>query len=209
MGRVRAGESSETSDFSELPVEEQQRRTSARTQLEEQRNPSRRFMHRFFNLIALITGVCGFLMGVGQIVGMTFENLDIISYVLRAYIMVLSVLVALIEMEWTAFVLNSSILRIWITRGLFYAFVGVIGIQQNDNVIYRDDDHRVINKSPSLQFIRVVAWLMVACGVLYLGMGVACLQIYYNRLRRDYEERCGRAVHIRKATALLAEAEGV
>jgi len=182
---------------------------SAREQLEEQRNPSRRCMHRFFNMIALMTGVCGFLMGLGQIIGMTYEDLDMISYVLRVYILVLCGLVTLIEAEWTAFIINSSILRVWITRGLFYAFIGIIGIQQNDNVIDRDDDRRILNKSPSLQFIRVVAWLMVGCGLLYFGMGVACLQIYYNRLRRDYEERRGRAVHIRKATALLAEAEGV
>mmetsp|Transcript_12559 Transcript_12559/g.24108 ORF Transcript_12559/g.24108 Transcript_12559/m.24108 type:complete len:216 (-) Transcript_12559:89-736(-) len=205
---IRVEESSESSDFQDIPLDEQRRRTSARAQLEEQRNPSRKCMHRFFNMIALMTGVCGFLMGLGQIIGMTYEDLDMISYVLRAYILVLCGLVALIEAEWTSFIINSSILRVWVTRGLFYAFIGVIGIQQNENVIDRDHNQRILNKSPSLQFIRVMAWIMVGCGILYFGMGVACLQIYYNRLRKDYEERCGRAVHIRRATALLAEAEG-
>lgn len=138
-------------------------------------------------------------MGLGQIVGMTFEDIDIIGYVLRTYVIVLCLLVVLIEAEWTSLVKNSSILRYWITRGLFYSFVGVIGIQQNDHVMERDP-YQHGRDSASLQFIRVVAWLMVGNGILYFGMGILCLQVYYNRLRRDYDERSGRAVHIRNAT---------
>jgi hypothetical protein len=135
---------------------------------------------------------------------MTYENIDAISYVMRGYVMVLCVLVIFIEAEWTALVKNSSLLRYWISRGLFYAFLGVIGLQQNDHATERDQDAN--RDSVSLQFIKVVAWLMIGSGILYFCMGVLCLQIYYNRLRRNYEERRGRAVHVRDATDRLTEA---
>ena len=82
-------------------------------------------------MISVLTALSAFAMAMGQIIGMTFEDIDVISYVLRIYVIVLCLLVILIEAEWTSLVKNSSILRYWITRGLFYAFVGVIGIQQN------------------------------------------------------------------------------
>lgn len=194
-------------DRHEQQVQQQNRRDQAMAALEEERNPSRRCMHRFFRMISFLTAVCAFLMAMGQIVGMTFEEIDIISYVMRAYVIVLCLLVVLIEAEWTALVKNSSILRYWITRGLFYSFVGVIGIQQNDHVTERNPDQQE-RDTVSLQFIKVVAWLMVGMGILYFCMGILCLQIYYNRLRRDYEERSGRAVHIRNATDRFTEPDG-
>lgn len=190
-------------DRREQQTEEQTRRDDARAQLEEERNPSRSCLHQFFRCISVATGTCALLMGLGQVVGMTFEDIDVISYVMRGYVMVLCVLVIFIEAEWTALVKNSSILRYWISRGLFYSFVGVIGLQQNDHATERDPDTN--RDSVSLHFIKVVAWLMIASGILYFGMGVLCLQIYYNRLRRTYEERCGRAVHVRDATERLTE----
>lgn len=193
-------------DRHERSMAEENRRTVARAQLAEERNPSRKCMHRFFRMISFLSGCSAFLMGAGQIVGMTFEddNLDVISYLFRGYVMALCVLVVFNEMEFTSLVKNSSILRYWITRGLFYSFVGVIGIQQNDRV--SDDPSLVEHRSASLRFIKVVALLMVGAGCLYFGMGILCLQIYYNRLRRDYEERRGRAIHIRNATDRLTEA---
>ena len=192
-------------DRHEEETRTQNRREEARAQLEEELNPSRKCMHRFFRLISFLTGICAFLMGLGQVVGMTFEDLDVISYVMRAYVIVLCLLVVFIEAEWTALVKNSSILRYWITRGLFYSFVGVIGIQQNDHVSERNPESEE-RDSISLQFIKVVAWLMVGSGILYFFMGAFCLQLYYNRLRRDYDERSGRAVHIRNATERLTAA---
>lgn len=194
----------ETWERHEQTVAADNRRREALARLEEERNPSRRCMHRFFRMISLVTGICGLLMGAGQIVGMTFENLDIIAYVMRGYVIVLCLLIVLNEAEWTSMIKNSSILRYWITRGLFYSFVGVVGIQQNDHVVETDRGQGG-GDSPSLKFIKVVALLMVGCGCLYFVMGAMCLQIYYNRLRRDYEERVSRAVHIRSATDRLAE----
>lgn len=197
--------STDTWDQHEQQVQEQNRREQNLAQVQEERNPSRKCMHRLFRMISLLTGICAFFMALGQVVGMTFENIDAVNYVFRGYVIVLCLLVIFVEAEWTALVKNSSILRYWITRGLIYSFVGVVGIQQNDHVTKRNSDQDD-NDSVSLQFIRVVAWLMVGCGILYFGMGVLCLQIYYNRLRRDYDERCGRAVHIRDAMDHLTEA---
>ena len=142
-------------------------------------------------------------MGTGQIVGLAYEDIDILSCVMRGYVMVLCALIVCNEAEWTALVRNSRILRYWITRGLFYAFVGVIGLQQNDHAT--EVEPYLHDSSASLRFIKVVAWLMVAVGALYFGMGALCLQILYNRLRRDYEDRVKRAVHVRKLADNLVE----
>jgi hypothetical protein len=192
----------------EKEVEQRNRRLEARRQLEEERNPKRSIIHSFFRMISFMTGCSAFLMGLGQIIGMTYNHIDTISYVLRSYVIALCFLVVMVEAEWTSFVRNSSILRYWITRGLFYSFVGIIGIQQNDHVEERNPSESR-RDSASLKFIRVVAWLMVASGVVYFMVGILCMQIIYNRLRRDYEERCKRAVHIRNATDRLVEANEV
>ena len=184
------------------------RRLDARRKLEEERNPKRNTVHRLFRLVSLVTAICACLMALGQIIGMTFDHIDTISYVLRSYVIALCVLVVMVEAEFTSFVRNSSILRYWVTRGLLYSFVGVIGIQQNNHVTDQNPGETA-QDTASLRFIRLVAWLMVGSGVVYFFMGVLCMQIIYNRIRRDYEDRCQRAIHIRKATDRLLEADGV
>ena len=145
-------------------------------------------------------------MGCGQIVGLilTTENsrIDVLSCVMRAYVLAFCALV--ICNECTHVTHNSWILRYWPTRGLLYAFVGVIGLQQNDHATavepYLEMD------SPSLRFIKMVAWLMVAVGVAYTALGALCLQFVYQRVQRDYQQRLQRAQHVRSIEQNLMHA---
>lgn len=135
-------------------------------------------------------------MAVGQFLGIYFQSVGPIQYVLRIYVIILCLLVMANELEWTIFTRDSMILKHWITRGLFYAFIGVLGLEENDTTSSRHaDTHGYII---SLQFIKAVAWIMIGCGTLYFGMGMLCLHYYYNRLRDDYQERVERARQARQ-----------
>ena len=176
----------------------QQRSAELQAQLEEEKNPKRRLLHRFFNLISFVAGASAFLMGVGQLVGMVFGHVGIVHYVLRVYVIFLCLLCILVELEWTKIVKDSSILSYWITRGCFYAFIGVLGIVENETMSLRDSDKE--HWAHSLVYIKVVAWMMVGVGILYFTMGILCLQIAYNRLRKNYQERLAHAEQVRQTT---------
>jgi hypothetical protein len=91
--------------------------------------------------------------------------------------------------EWEWFLTrDSKILQLWFTRGLFYSFVGVLGLEENDTA-----SSKAAVPQMATTYIAVVAWLMVATGMLYSLLGLLCLQGWEQRLRRDYAQRRERA----------------
>jgi hypothetical protein len=107
-------------------------------------------------------------------------------------------LVIINELQWTQFIRESAILRIWITRGIFYSFVGVLGMEENDTTLVATQ--HFTGQEQALKFVEVVAYMMVACGIVYFVMGCLCIQLIYNRAVADYEERCNEAMANRKRT---------
>lgn len=164
-------------------------------QLEDELHPKRKWLHRFFVLVSIISGCSAFLMAVGQIVGLTVGSVGPIQYVIRAYIVFFCFLVIFNELEWTKLTKDSVILRWWVSRGVTYAFFGCLGLDQNSNIPADE------NKSDSaLVFIKVIAWMVIGCGILYFVLGVACLQIVCNSMRDDYQKRLERAKEVRRTT---------
>lgn len=135
-------------------------------------------------------------MAVGQIIGLAFQTGRPVEYVLRVYVLLQCFLVILIEFEWTSFARESKILQFWVTRGIFYAFIGVLGLDENDTLQEKNQGTDWFDVSKV--YIMAVAWVMVACGCLYFSMGIFCVQMYYNKLRTDYEERLKKAPEIRR-----------
>jgi hypothetical protein len=74
-------------DSAEQSISTKLRSDKKRRQVEEEMNPSRRCLHKFFVFISLITGLAALAMAVGQIVGMIFQSDGPVQYVLRVYIM--------------------------------------------------------------------------------------------------------------------------
>jgi hypothetical protein len=112
---------------------------------------------------------------------------------MRIYVILLCVLAIANESEWTSFTRDSVILNWWPTRGAFYGFIGVLGLEENDVDVY---DAK--GRSAALGYIKVVAWLMIGCGVLYFVLGVACMQFLLNRMRDDYKQRLERAKEVKR-----------
>lgn len=142
-------------------------------------------------------------MGLGQLVGVAVEIVTPTQYVLRVYVMLLCALTMLNELEWTRYATDSTLLKSWVTRGLFYAFVGVLGLEENAST-----PKRVGVSTLLLLYIRVVAWLMVACGMVYTILGCACFQMVEDHLRKDLEQRKERAREIARTAALYGDEVG-
>jgi hypothetical protein len=167
---------------------------------QEELNPKRTCSHKCFRMVKVVALVSALAMGIGQIVGIAFpgEGLDPIQYILHIYMLAFCVVMVLTELEWAQFLVGSGLLQNWISRGVTYSFVGVIGISEN-RVMSLDEDGGI--PKAAAVYIEVVAYLMVAVGVIYFGLGAFCCQIVYSRARKDWEERSGWAVKKRKKDA--------
>jgi hypothetical protein len=180
-------------DKAEQDLLERRRLEERDAQIREEEHPTRRPMHRCVILISLLTCAAATLMSVGQIMGLfIFRSFGPIQYVLHFYVLLLCIIVVLVECEWTPVGRDSFIFSYWITRGMSYAFIGVLGLEENASSNWKNPTDLIQN------FVKVVAWLMIGSGAIYFLMGLVCLQIYYNRLRKDYEERMLRAQHFRR-----------
>ena len=162
-------------------------------------------MDKFFLLISFITSCAALAMLIGQIVGLVFQsNNGPVEYVLRFYTIVLCIVCIMVEYEWTAFGRESKILHFWITRGLYYAFIGVLGLDQIDNS--GDTNSSLSWSDMAHNYIFVVAWAILLCGCLYFFMGLFCLQIVHDKLRKDYDERCQQAPNVQQTISTYQEA---
>jgi hypothetical protein len=191
----------------EKEASQRQRNESLQAQYEEDTNPSRRSFHKFIALMSFVAMCAALNMVMGQFVGYFFHEEGPIQYILRLYVIALCFLAILVELEWTKFARESAILRYWITRGLFYCFLGVIGLEQNDTEGGKNSDMRGFNVSGA--YISMAALIMTGVGAAYSLMGLCCLQIYYNRLRSDYEARLRRADEFRETTERYNDQNGV
>ena len=174
--------------------EKDEQREALQEQLHNELHPRRKALHVFFILVSIFAALSALNMCIGQLIGLTFGTLGPIQYVLRVYVILLCVLVILNELEWTKLTRDSTILRWWVTRGVFYAFVGVLGLVENDV----NGNENVKGRDAAIGYVVVVAWLMIGCGCLYFTMGVLCLQLVLNRMRDDYKQRCERAKEARR-----------
>lgn len=82
---------------------------------------------------------------------------------------------------------------------MIYAFIGVLGLEEN-GVSPRRSGMTQTGQDAALNYIKGVAWLILAVGLLYLFMGLVCLQILYNRTREDYRSRVERSKETARTT---------
>jgi hypothetical protein len=155
--------------------------------------------------MSAIAVIASFLMALGQLIGMLYQKEGPIQYVLRIYVILLCFLAILTELEWTAFARESAILRFWVTRGFFYSFIGILGLEENDTSA--DKDTSFNNIDAAREFTKVVAWMIIGVGIAYSLMGLCCLQVLYKRQRADYEARVERAGVVRESAASFLDVD--
>ena len=155
-------------------------------------NPKRHILHKFGFVVSIMATLAAFLMGLSQILGMIFADVGVIQIVLRVYVVLFCVVVVMVELELTKFARESYILHNWWTRGLIYAFLGVIGLEEVETQVIKDIEFRGVN--PAALYVKVVAWVMVFVGCFYFLLGAFCIQSRYEQQREDFAERKARAV---------------
>jgi hypothetical protein len=184
----------------EKAIAKQKKEEKLRSELDEELHPSRKCLHQIFIFISIITTLSALLMGIGQFIGIYFQQEGLVQYVIRIYVIALCVIVMFNEMEFTKMVRESAMLRIWITRGAIYAFIGILGLEESE-ASPTSNHQDSAGRDRALTFVMVIAWIMVGLGVLYFVMGVLCLQLVSNRLREDYQERVERSKETQRASA--------
>jgi len=95
--------------------------------------PARRAFHKFFILVAILASLSALWMAAGQILGIFIYENGLVQHALRGYVLILCVLVMLIEIEWPKAIRETLLFRNWISRGLLYVFIGVLGMQESDS----------------------------------------------------------------------------
>jgi hypothetical protein len=185
-------------------TEQEIKRSEIKKQLDDELHPRRHGLHKCFICISFVTCVSAVLMCLGQVIGMFVDKQDPIQWVMRLYVIVLCCLVFMNELEWTRFTRDSTILRFWITRGFIYAFVGVLGLDQNST----NAQNGSVPSAAATVYFGVVAWFILLCGMLYSLMGFFCLQLAQDRMRTSYQAKKDRAKETERTTFLYGGAAG-
>jgi hypothetical protein len=120
-----------------------------------------------FNFISYITAASATTVIFSQLM-LIFGNgtSDIAGTCIRLYGILLGLGVILAEFETTEVVRTFMVIQNWITRGLFYIFVGLLAYDHEDISLDASSSAYVSFSSLSLVFI----------GILYMVMGVACMK---------------------------------
>ena len=79
----------------------------------------------------------------------------------------------------------------WIPRGVFYIFLAIICFEQNIVVRMNDEKRHASTSSRFFDgiFIVISAWCMMLLGVIYILLGMFCIQKVMERVRRDEKEK--------------------
>eukprot|EP00571_Detonula_confervacea_P011682 CAMPEP_0172313580 /NCGR_PEP_ID=MMETSP1058-20130122/20508_1 /TAXON_ID=83371 /ORGANISM="Detonula confervacea, Strain CCMP 353" /LENGTH=180 /DNA_ID=CAMNT_0013027255 /DNA_START=1 /DNA_END=540 /DNA_ORIENTATION=- len=90
----------------------------------------RTFLHRVYRFFKFITISISLLLFIAQVVSVIFLPFDGVELVLKLFLSTFSVLIILNELEW--WVTSSPLLQNWIPRGYFYAFIGMVSLEENN-----------------------------------------------------------------------------
>lgn len=85
----------------------------------------------------------------------------------------------------------------WILRGFLYSFIGLIGMEQDLAIKVADiaaagpasvlgPDYGTLFAS---LFMSITTWLMIGVGIIYTILGLLCMQQWYEKLEKGYDEK--------------------
>lgn len=154
-------------------------------------------LHKCFIFLNVLVALAACLMIVAQVWAMSVKDLIPLEVVVRLYTIGLCILAILIEADWFSFTRNSPIVQNWIPRGIFYTFIAFLAMVEqdigNDNYYNRKNSGGFffsMTKEHVAEFlIGISSWIMLGYGILYIFLGVLCVQIAFNKVRDEYERR--------------------
>ena len=145
-----------------------------------------------FHLLEGVTAVvcaCLFVTQILPFFVLRFRDIGLLATMLKIYIALFSLLFVLTETGAPVPILrHSPLLQPYASRGFLYSFLGLIGVQEAYSERVRDvmkahGDEFHISWAPL--FLQVTAWLVLSSGVVYLVLGICCLQRVRDRLHQN------------------------
>lgn len=150
----------------------------------------RTYVHRVYRLFKFINILMSLLLVIAQVVSVVYLPFDGIELVLKIFLSSFSVLVILNELELWEVLRSSPLLKNWIPRGYFYAFIGMVSLEENNIKPKEGSDLTTIPVDyTAAMFIETASWMMVGLGVCYVIFGLCCGQRYLYKVKDDYSER--------------------
>lgn len=152
--------------------------------------PNRNWCLAFFRLVAGVTVLASLGLLVTQLLPLIFGGIQSQGYfdlALKVYVALFCLLFLLVEFDAPVPVIrNSFLLQAYLSRGFIYSFLGLICLQEayservKEIVSTHADEFHVAWAS---LFMQISSWLIFACGIFYMFMGICCLKRLRDKLR--------------------------
>jgi hypothetical protein len=154
-------------------------------------NPHRTCLNHFCFALSCFTSLVALSLGVLEVLGFFFLTMTILENILCCYIILFCFLVIVTETNLFGLAGQSKFLNSWALRGLFYAFIGVLGLNAiNTNVIMQGEQ---FSRDLFRDLVVAISALLMGIGLLYLVLGLLCVQVLYDKMENKYQERKARA----------------
>lgn len=174
--------------------------------------------HKMFVMVSIMAALSAVNNAVAQIIALRYPGNYHTEVLLRLYMIGFCILSVLLEVEFNVPLLRESfVLTNWISRGVFYSFLGLLGqslydvgydnhfrryrYAGNSNGGYGNNNARYYGvygpRMPTTEdfaewYVWMTSYLMFFVGVLYIVLGALCLQNKLREIRRQYQIREGR-----------------
>ena len=157
--------------------------------------PARNWCLDFFRLVSAVTVIASLGLLATQLLPLFLAPLKSQGYfdlALKVYVACFCFLFIVVECDVPVpFVRHSQLLQTYLSRGFLYSFLGLICLQEayservKEMVSTHADEFDVAWAS---LFMQISSWLIFACGVFYMLMGLCCLKNLRDRIRKKDKE---------------------
>lgn len=128
-----------------------------------------------------------------------WTRVGITSLFLKLYISVFCILLLMVEAyDWISpclvpkFIRQSPLLQRFFSRGFLYSFLGLIGAEDAYSEQVKQavtEGHSAVHIKWAAVFMQISSWLYLAIGILYMLLGICCLQNLRDRMKdRERQE---------------------
>ena len=153
--------------------------------------PNRNWCLEFFRLVSGVTILSSLGLLATQLLPVILVPLKQQGYfdlALKVYVTCFCFLFIMVECDAPIpAVRNSQLLQTYLSRGFLYSFLGLICLQEayservKEMVSTHADEFHVAWAS---LFMQISSWLITACGLFYMLMGLCCLKKLRDRIRK-------------------------
>jgi len=146
-----------------------------------------------FSVIEALAILVSGLQILAQVVTFAILKGNFIQLLLRAYVVLFSVLFILAELRFDWFLKFAPSLKSWINRGFLYSFVGVIGVEESyASLAEQYPQMPSIKQQFTSVFLKIASYGMIFIGIIYIVNGILCMKPVYERVRARYQDQVDR-----------------